>query len=215
MSEDDADEDTQWSAAARIAFNTAGVDLLTAISAHIKFFSSAELGTSWTEKNDLNEVVRHAAAAYADVQFDLTGNYGPFGELQDWDDDDEADDEDEEPQPTSFVSVLQRADYGVLDEELVLDAGRLKFLENRPGESEDNARSEVSHLGAALYELAHADGWDSLDKAPGLTAMGSIIQVIEPSEPIELSDASSDTEEPDAGFSVDGRVLHTEQNQYF
>ncbi|MES2094554.1 MAG: hypothetical protein V4531_12190 [Actinomycetota bacterium] len=214
MSEDDTDEDTQWTAAARATFNTAGVDLLAAISAHINFFSSAELGTSWTEKNDLNEVVMHAAAAYADAQFDLTGNSGPFGDLLEWDDD-EADDDDELPQPTSFISVLQRADYGVLDEESVLVAGRLKFLENRPGESEDNARSEVSHLGAALYELAHAEGWASLDKAPGLTAMGSIIQVIEPSEPIDLLDGPPETEEPDAGFSVDGRVLYTEQNQYF
>ena len=193
MSEDDTDEDTQWTAAARTAFNTAGVDLLAAISAHINFFSSAELGTSWTEKDDLNEVVRGAAASYANAQFDLTGNSGPFGGLQEWDDE-EDDDDDQEPQPTSFVSVLQRADYGVLDEESVLDAGRLKFLENRPGESEDNAQSQVSHLGAALYELAHADGWDSLEKTPGLTPMGSIIQVLEPSEPIELSDGPSETE---------------------
>jgi hypothetical protein len=215
MSDDDSDEDTQWTAAARTRLASAGSELLAAISAHIEFFSNAELGTPWSEMSDQNASVERAAVAYAAAQFEVTGNSGPFGELQEWGEveDDEEDDEDDE-QPVSFLSVLQRADYGVLDEEAVLEAGRLKFLENRPGESELNARSTVNHLGAALYELAHADGWDSLEKAAGLAPMGSIIQAVVPDEAIDLGDSQSESDAPDGGFSVSGFVLYTEVNQF-
>lgn len=136
----------------------------------------------------MNTVVRRAAVAYADAQFDLTGNSYPFGAIKN--DDDYDDDE-------------------------VLAAGRRKFLENRPGESEVNAQSTVSHLGAALYELAHADGWDSLDKAPGLTPLGSAIVAAEQTDQIEFSQDLLDDEEPDRNFAIDGRVLYTEENRYF
>ena len=220
MADDDDNEDTQWTASARIAFVAAGDDLLAAISAQLDFLASAELGTPWKEIRTINEAVEHAALAYSDAQLDLTGNSYPFGGLKKWEDEDEDDegdeDEDEDDaQPTMVLSVLQRADYGVLDEEAVLEAARKKFLDNRPGESVTNAQSTVSHLGAALYELAHAEGWDSLDKAPGLTPLGSIIQAIVPDDAIEFLDAQSEADEPDVSFSVEGKVLYTEQNRYF
>lgn len=214
--EDSLMEDTQWTAAARTAFASAGDHLLAELSAHIAFLSTADRETSWAKNVEIYGVLKQAAIAYADAQFDLTGNFGPFGILEERGGDEEDDDEDDdrEPQPTSFVSVLQRADYAVLDEETLVAAARLTFLENRPGESAENAQSQVSHMGAALYELAHANGWDSLEDVPGLTPMGSIIQVLEPLEPIEFSEGPSETEEPDPGFSVGGLVLYTEQNTY-
>jgi len=215
MSDDHGDEDTQWTAEAGARMSSAGGELLAALSAHIELLSKATLTTPWTEIFDGNIAVEQAAIAYANAQFDLTGNSGPFGEVKEWEDEDEDEDEDDDDeQPLSFVSVLQRADYGVLDEQAVLEAGRLKFLENRPGQSESNAQSGVAQIGAALYELAHADGWDSLSKVAGLTPMGSVIQVVVPVEAIELQNGLSESDEPDGAFSVGGVVLHSEANYY-
>jgi hypothetical protein len=215
MTENDDYEDTQWTAMARTGFRAAGADLLSAISAHIDFLAAAEIGTPWEEISALSNRLERAALAYASAQFDLTGNSGPFGDLQEWEDEEEDDeDEDDELEAFSSVSVLSRSDYAVLDAQAVLTAGQRMFLANRPGESERNAQSVVSHLGAAFYELAHADGWESLGKAPGLSPLGSIVQVVVPEEAIELGNGPSETGEPDPAFSVSGEVLYTEENRF-
>ncbi|MBG6215359.1 hypothetical protein RCH23_003299 [Cryobacterium sp. CAN_C3] len=209
--------DTQWTPAARTALMTAGVELLASISAQLEFFLTANLGTPWADKLRINEAVESAAIVYANAQLELTGNAFPFGIIISEHEDDNADDEDDEDEDSQLISrlsVLQRADYGVVDEGEVLTAGRTKFLENRPGESESNALSTISNLGAALYELAHADGWESLDRAPGLVPLGSIIQVLEPADEIQLTEGHPEVAEPDNNFSAGGSVLYTEVNRY-
>jgi hypothetical protein len=36
----------------------------------------------------------------------------------------------------------------------------------------------VTHLGRALYQLAHADGWNSLDQQDGLLPTGGSVTII-------------------------------------
>jgi hypothetical protein len=61
----------------------------------------------------------------------------------------------------------------------------------------------VTQLGVALYQIAHADGWDALDQADGLRPMGGATRVIDQDEPL-----SADPDEwPPDPFGADGRVL--------
>lgn len=109
-------------------------------------------------------MVLRGATDYANAQFDLTGNSGPFAPLEPWDDGELADENELLP-PASFISVIQRADYGVINELDVITAGRQRLHEMRPEESQVSVSAEVASIGSAQYHIAHADGWSSLEFA--------------------------------------------------
>jgi hypothetical protein len=100
----------------------------------------------------------------------------PFGVLNQYVEDDEDTEEDGGAEPTSGISVLQRRDYQVTDEAAVM-AGRA-YLRIWPQNGEAAAAADVSHLGRALYQMAHAHGWHSLDAVDGLRPTGGYVAVV-------------------------------------
>lgn len=216
--EDDDLQETQWSDAARERVIARGQQLIAVLQAQLEFYGTQNVGTPEVDGWAKAEAVEQAAVDFAEAEFDLTGTTGPFGRLSTWDGDDDDDDElDSEPlEIISLVSVLQRADYGVVDEQAVLAAGRAAFVEDQPGQSEENARIHAGHLGTALYQIAHARGWDALDGVSGLAPLGSIIRVVAPEEKLVMTD---DVAHGDADgsvpFGVPGEVLFAEENRYF
>lgn len=70
--------------------------------------------------------------------------------------------------------------------------------------------THVTHLGAALYEIAHADGWDSLDEAEGLEPTAGAVCVVRQEQ--LLTGAPEDW--PDELFAVDGEPLFRQSDVY-
>lgn len=112
-----------------------------------------------------SEDLMPALLAYADAQFDFTGYGFPLGVLAQLEDEDEEDDDDDDGPdelPTTGFSVVQRHDYVVTDADAVL------------------AVAGATHLGEALYEIAHAGGgWDSLREVDGLEPVAGITAVVD------------------------------------
>jgi hypothetical protein len=121
------------------------------------------------------DALREAAKSYDDVLYDAYDEVTPF-EFSDFsaEDDDEA-----EPDGVSMpgITVLLRRDYLVADEAAVLAEGRAAYLRVWPDDDEAAAAADVRSLGRALYQVAHADGWDKLEETPGLEPMGGSAQV--------------------------------------
>lgn len=149
--------------------------------------------------------------AYADAQFDYTGTAWPFGSMHEIDpDNDDDEDEDEGQRPTSGVSVLQRTDLAVTDEIAVLAAGRAAYGRVWPDDDAEDAARDVTHLGRALYQLAHSDGWDNLDEVEGLEVVGRIVLVHRQDELL-----GEDPEEwPEEPFHMPGEALQSQFDAY-
>ncbi|RNL65784.1 hypothetical protein EFK50_01705 [Nocardioides marmoriginsengisoli] len=118
---------------------------------------------------------------YVDAQFELTGIGYPLGILMELEDE-EVDEGDAEEWPVEGISVLQRHDYVVTDEDAVLAAGRQAYLQAWPEDDEAAAAADVNHVGRALYQVAHAEGWGSLRKVPGLAPVGGFTGVVRQDE---------------------------------
>ena len=57
--------------------------------------------------------------------------------------------------------------------------GRAAYLQVWPEDGADDAAADVNHLGRAIYQIAHAEGWDALGDAPGLRPTGGLFVVVE------------------------------------
>jgi hypothetical protein len=167
MTEDDEDF-TPWTAAGAERLRSAAAELSTALAAHAQAVTAVTGEAGSPQVLAANERLLPAVLAYADAQFDYTGNAFPFGVLHEYEEDDEDEEEDGEPLPADGISVLQRRDYAVTDEAAVMTAGRRAYLRVWPDDDEAAAAADVTHLGRAAYQLAHADGWESLDDVEGL-----------------------------------------------
>jgi hypothetical protein len=110
------------------------------------------------------------------------------------------------------VSVLYRADFDVVDETAVKVAGRAAYRELNPDLSIEDIERAIG-LGGALYLLAHLNGLESLNNAPGLSPLGALTQVVEPAESLEFDEMNFDPSEPNAAFSVGGSVLFTSEDR--
>lgn len=124
-----------------------------------------------------NDRLSEALIAYADAQFEYCGNPGPLGLVSAWNDDD-ADDDLEEPTSASGIAVVQRCDYEVTDEAAILSAGVAAYRKSWPEASQGEAAADVTHLGRALYHVAHEAGtWDALRDTTGLRVTGATTRV--------------------------------------
>ena len=210
VTDDDVDDDfNPWTADGAKRLKAAAGELSAAITAH------AEAVTAVTRQSDIGQVfaaserLLPAVLAYADTQFEYTGNAFPFGVLQEYAEDEDEEDEDErESLPTDGVSVLQRHDYAVTDQAAVMAAGRSAYLRVWPEDDEAAAAADVSHLGRALYQLAHADGWDSLNDVEGLEPTGGCVTVVRPDELL----GPDPDEWPEDIFDVDAELLHEQRD---
>ena len=175
------DDFTPWTPQAAARLQAAAVELAAAVLAHADAVAAVTSKPGIPEVIAASEGLLPAVLGYADAQFDYTGNGFPFGVLHQFADDDE-DDEEGEELPTTGVTVLQRRDYRVTDEAAVMDAGRRAYLRVWPDDDDAAAAADVTHLGRALYQLAHADGWHSLDQVEGLRVTGGAVVVLQQDE---------------------------------
>lgn len=204
MDDDFDDHHHPWTPDGAERLAAAGEQLAAGIKAHAAAIASTTGRRDWAAVSAATDALLPLLLSYADAQFAYTGNGFPFDALRQFTMDDDEDDElPTEGRPPTGVSILRRHDYGVLDEATILAAGRAAYLRSWPDESEQDAAAEVSHLGVALYQIAHADGWDALDGTDGLRPLGGATQVIDQDQPL-----SADPDEwPDDPFATAGEVL--------
>jgi hypothetical protein len=202
---DDETDFTPWTEEGRERLRAAATRLAQAVLDHAEAVA-AVTGATTEPVFDAGDPLVEAAMQYVDAQFEYTGiayPLGVLGQLIDADDD-EAADGDEYERPTTGVTVLRRADFAVLDEDAVIEAGRAAYLEVWPEDSAEAAAADVSYLGRALYQIGHARGWDALPETAGLRPLGGLVR-------IQLQDEALGNEPdewPEDVFVVDGETIY-------
>lgn len=192
-----------WTSEGAARLLAAADELVVAVRAHAEAVTRVSREADIDDVFEASEALRRVALAYGDAQGEYSGSSFPFGVLYVAADDDAEYLEDAEELPASGLTVLQRHDYAVTDEEAVLTAGRAAYLRVWPDDDEADAARDVTHLAGALYQLAHADGWGSLDQAPGLQPAGGAVVVAAQ----EWLLAGDPNEWPDELFAVEGETL--------
>jgi hypothetical protein len=209
---DDNTLETQWTPAARERFITAGRSMVESLEKQIRLVESADAQSDDEFLNSSSSGVEIAAIEYADAYFDFSGLWHPFGFLESFDQNDEVDDENETTERGDLVSVLLRADFRVSDEGVILAGGRRSYQEHS-GEDMAAATRKIG-LGAAIHQLIHAHGLESLNRTDGLEPLGAITQVIVPDEPLEFADAVPSLDGPDPAFAVGGELLFGAEDRW-
>lgn len=208
---DDEDDDF-------IPWTTDGADRLLraadALVEAIRTHAAAVAGLRGDEESEEVVAAGHrlvpALLGYADAQFEYTGSGFPLGIVHDFDDDDG--NEVVEEVPVAGVSVLRRDDYVVSKEAAILKAGRKAYRRTWPEDDAAAATADVTHLGRALYQIAHADGWDSLRHVKGLRPVGGVT-IVQSSEELLGVDPDAWPEE-DLFRHVEERLLYREDDVY-
>jgi hypothetical protein len=159
-----ADEETQWTASARVAYIVAVEAASAALAAHAErvqarkgretelmpYFNSA--GTLQAALDQLRE-----------AEFDLCGSF-PFSPASF--DDDEFDDDDDDSDGEAlggWLTVEFAAHYGITDEEKLIQAGRDAYLSAWPDQTPEDAEVRVTSPSVAIGELLHTVGLAALD----------------------------------------------------
>lgn len=211
------DDFEPWTPDGAARLRTAAAELAAAITAHAAAVTAVTDDAGESEVFAAGERLLPAVLAYADAQFEYTGYGFPFDVLQDYAEEDEIDDEPAEvdddaveAEPPVGISVLQRHDYRVTDQAAVLSAGRAAYLRVWPADDEAAAAADVTHLGRALYQVAHADGWHALDRVPGLRPVGGCVRVVDREETL----GPDPDEWPEDPFHDGGELLY-EQSDLF
>jgi hypothetical protein len=202
-----------WTPEGVARLRSAAAELAAAITAHAEAVTTVTNNAGITEVFAAGDRLLPAVLAYADAQFDYTGNGFPFGVLHDFaEDDDEVDDAagEEKPEPSAGISVLQRHDYQVIDEAAVMSAGRAAYLRVWPKDDEAAAAADVTHVGRALYQIAHADGWHSLARVEGLRPTGGCVRIVDR----EGTLGPDPDEWPEDLFEDDGELLYEQADVF-
>ncbi|TXK19686.1 hypothetical protein [Homoserinibacter sp. GY 40078] len=199
------DEFTPWTAEGAEQLRAAARAASDAILAHAERVAALS-GDAQTPKVfesalSLAEVI----AEFTDAQYAYTGTTVPLGAIYSFID---AMSENEEPEAVDVpgISVYQRRDYEVLDEESVMQAGRDAFREAWPDATDEDAAADVTTLGGALYQIAHAGGgWSALDRVQSLGVTGATVIVV-PTEVTLGSDPDSWPEDPFEDADIDEAI---------
>lgn len=206
---DDVDDYGVWTEASAERLRAAAGELRDAVTAHAE--TLATLDPNDTQALfQANEFFLPAVLEYAEAQGFHTGTFWPFGAIEEFaeeDEDDEFDGEDEDAGPVDVVSILQRHDYAVRDADAVLRSGREAYMRAWPEDSEDQAIAEVTSLGRALYQIAHADGWDHLTRVEGLRPLAGLVFVVNPDEVLDVDD---DEPSPDDLVPDEAEILYSQ-----
>jgi hypothetical protein len=145
-----------------------------------------------------------AALAYADALTYHTATVYPLGPLYsliEMIDDEEDEDDPVDDVATRFAVVIRR-DYAVTDPTAVLHEGRSAYLHLWPDDGPEEAERDVTHLGRALYQMAHAGGFDVLDRVAGLRKENGFAAFVRTDDVL-----GSDAEWPGA-FELSGELMH-------
>lgn len=206
-----ADQDfTPWTGEGAARLRAAAAELTAAIHAHAEAVTAAKKDAEIIEVFTATDRLLPAVLAYADAQFDYTGNGFPFGVLHQFAEQDDEDEPAGEPEPATGISVLQRHDYRVTDEAAVLSAGRRAYLDAWPEDDEAAAAADVTHLGRALYQIAHTGNWHGLDEADGLRATGGAVLVVTQEEML----GPDPDEWPEELFEGHGELLYSQEDVF-
>jgi hypothetical protein len=201
---------TPWTAVTAERLLAAASELAAAIGAHAEAIAAVRDQAGVEEVYAADERLRVVMVGYADAVGDHTDSGTLFATL-DLDEPEFYPDDDERQgpaEPVVGISVLRREDYRVTDQTAVLAAGRAAYLRVWPEDSPDTAAGQVTHLGVALYEIAHADGWHTLDRAPGLEKVGSTVRVAA-QDTLLGSDPDQWPADP---YATDGEPLFTQHD---
>jgi len=214
VNEDEDDDDfTPWTQDGATRLRQAADGLLEAIRTHAASLTSVKGEEDAADVFAASNLLVPALLAYADAQFDFTGTGFPLGVLHQFFEDDEEGEEDEEDvdeEPSGGVSVLWRSDYVVTDELAVMEAGRQAYRRSTGEADPGAAAAEVTHLGVALYQIAQADGWDSLANTEGLQPTAGTV-LVQSSD--ELLGGDPDEWPQDDLFDYDdGRLLYRQDD---
>ena len=174
MDHEEDDDFTPWTPHGRARLRLAADRLLEAIRTHASSIRDISSDDGAAEITAAGNHLVPALLAYADAQFDYTGTAFPLGALYELVNDDA--EEDADPDPVGGVSILRRTDFMVTDAGSVMKAGR-KAYRRSTGKAKKKSAAHVTHLGEALCQIAHADGWDSLIQVQGLQPIGGIVLV--------------------------------------
>ncbi len=209
---DDEDDDfTPWTPEGAARLLQAADVLVEAIRTHASSVTGLRGDEQSADLFAAGAQLRPAVLAYADAQFDYTGTGFPLGIVHQFDDDEE-DGDDVDAGPVAGVSVLRRNDYVVSNEAAVMKAGRKAFRRVWPEEDAAAAAADVTHLGRALYQIAHADGWDSLEQVKGLEPVGGVV-IVQSSDELLSADPDEWPEDDLFGHNED-RLLYRQDDVY-
>ena len=175
---DDDYEDTQWTDAARRAYESRARELIEALQAHL----SVNLTRSGRQKElqpyfESADRVMAFARAFNEAEFDWCGSFALDlrSDAEDGEDEEALDDE---PVGGEILSVVGRWDYRITDEDAVLAAGRAAYLRAWPDDTQEDAEIRVQQVSDAAAELEHAGGLTELDNAAGLQRHRSVISLV-------------------------------------
>ncbi|MFC5503190.1 hypothetical protein ACFPJ4_13155 [Lysinimonas soli] len=181
MSEvDDEDDFTPWTAEGAERLRVAAGEAGRALQRHAEAVGKLTSSSPSIELIEASNLLLPALLEVATAQFEFTGNSGPLGLLFSLEDEDEDEDDDEdEEENTTGISILQRRDYRVSDEDSIIEQGREAYLRVWPDDTDAEAAEDVTSLGRALYQLAHdAGSWDVLERVDGLRPTGGTLLVV-------------------------------------
>lgn len=172
-------------------------NLAAAVRTHAQAVARATSSKDFDQVAAASDVLVPAAIAYADAQFDYTGYAFPFGVLHQFVDDpadpdpgeqeDSPDDQDQAQ--AGAITILQRQDYALSDQAVLIAEGRAAYRRVWPKDDQEQADNHVTDIGRALYQIAHAGGWDSLQDSGCLTPTGGAVIVLQHDEPVDAPDA--------------------------
>ena len=209
---DDEDDDgfTPWTQDGATRLRQAADALLEAIRTHAASVTGVKGEGDAADVFAAGNLLVPALLAYAEAQFDFTGTGFPLGVLHQFVEDDDDDEEDVDEEPSGGVSVLRRTDYIVTDELAVMEVGRQAYRCSTGEADPRAAAAEVTHLGVALYQIAHADGWDSLANTEGLQPTAGTVFVQSSDE--LLGGDPDEWPEDDLFDYDDGRLLYRQDD---
>jgi hypothetical protein len=186
MSDEDVPE-TQWTRAAKEAYAARAEELFSALRQHVQLtLEQSGPEADWSRYRASSDELFHAASAFDDAEFDWCGSFPLMLDAEglDEDDDDDESDDDEEEFTGEVVTLVGRWDYRVVDSAALLAAGREAHVRSAHGHADhghvadDDPEAAVPDAAAAAQEIAHADGWHTLEEAPGLDPIASTATVI-------------------------------------
>lgn len=210
--DDDNDDDfTPWTQDGAEKVRTEARKAATALIAYADALAALTDG-DFAKQVENEKRLLQVLLEFSDAEFEFTGSGGPLGLLHEYDDDHDEEDDTADSGPVAGLSVLQRTDYKVIDEATVIEAGRSAYLEVWPDDTAEDAANDVTTLGRALYQVAHAAGtWTVLDKTDGLDVTGRVIVLVDADETLgsEPDDWPEDVFEHD-----DDKILYQQEDVY-
>lgn len=213
MTDDDQalGEFEQYSQESREQLRDRAAALAAALEQHTAALLEMRGGTSALRiLFELNDEVRHAAAAWDDAVFDHTGTFPVAIASLDGDDLDEEEDGADDPESSVAVSVVSRWDLDIIDPVAVIQAGRAAHQRMYPAENEVDAAARIGEgeIGQALYAVVHEYG-EPWFEIPGVgTVAAHRVYLRRDHDQLPFNESDQDPDQPP--IAPAGSILYSE-----